>query len=153
MTRRIASTRHSLTLYVVNPAWSTFEPSKEVFVYMQHDLSGSTLLVADVDTGETIESCVKQLQATAAELFASLVQRARLLDSDLVPPVTSQDSVANNEVRRVGQQRASTAWTLEVTLQEIRGRLEWVNSRLNSAPESVSDTYNVGHVNQSDVHE
>lgn len=153
VTRRIVPIRHSETFYVVSPACSTFERSREVFVDTQHDVSESTQFVANVDTGETTESCVKQLQDTAAELFASLAQRARLLDSDLVQQVTSQNSVANDEVRSAGQQRASAAWSLEVTLQEIRGQLESVNSRLNCAPESIGDTYIVGHLNQSSAHE
>ncbi|MHB1210445.1 MAG: hypothetical protein ACYC1I_12185 [Acidimicrobiales bacterium] len=117
----------------------------------QHDLPKTTVLAVDVDTSETIENCVKRLQATAAELFASLVQRAHLLDRDLDEPVAPQDSVTNDEARGVGRRLASTAYSLDAALDEIRGQLERVNSHLNSAPEPISDTYKVGHVNQSSV--
>ncbi len=113
-------------------------------MHAQHDPCESTPFVADVDTNETIENCVKQFQATAAELFASLIQRVHLLDRDMDQPVSSQDRVTNDEARRVGEQHASTACSLETTLHEIRGQLERVNSHLNRTSEPICDTFKGG---------
>jgi len=103
------------------------------------DLLETTPFDADVECSGTVDDCVRQLQAAATDLFASLVLRAHIPDGNFDRPVSPQVTLPYDEGRTTLGRLAQKS-TVEATLEEIGGQLERMNRYVAPSPEPLRAT-------------